>query len=237
MWMVVYLSQFSQLIIYLPVWYETRKWNNWMLMRQHSSVIRGSILRRSCSPRCSACAEAPAAIVCDMFVVVFYLHSKDLTKVSRLTQQQRRVNLASLSRRPTQSWSVALLQQTIWRHVTAPKRWILFERIHDQRLMGFVREGGIGSERNVPKNHTFNLAFTKLEHFSLALKSANGCSRTSQCVQVSFKTGMKYSLLSRDHHVFLVMHHFAIFLQESVQPHWCFLFKCPEVLRLLRIHA
>lgn len=60
-------------------------------------------------------------IVCNMCVVVFYLHSKDLIKVSRLTQQLM-VNLASFSHSPTHDLSIFLLYQTISRHVTALKR-------------------------------------------------------------------------------------------------------------------
>lgn len=60
-------------------------------------------------------------IVCNMCAVVFYLHSKDLIKVSRLTQQLM-VNLASFSFSPTHDLSIFLLYQNISRHVTALNR-------------------------------------------------------------------------------------------------------------------
>ena len=44
-------------------------------------------------------------VVCNMCVAVFYLHSKDLIKVSRLTQQLM-VNLASFSHSPTHDLSI-----------------------------------------------------------------------------------------------------------------------------------
>lgn len=56
-----------------------------------------------------------------MRTLVFYLHSKDLIKVSRLTQQLT-VNLASFSHSPTHDLSIFLLYQTTSRHVTALKR-------------------------------------------------------------------------------------------------------------------
>lgn len=55
---------------------------------------------------------------CTVFVVVFYLHSKDPVKVSRLTQQLM-VNLVSFSHSPTHGLSMFLLHQATSGHVTA----------------------------------------------------------------------------------------------------------------------
>lgn len=57
-----------------------------------------------CACVCALCL-CTRIVVCNMCVAVFYLHSKDLIKVSRLTQQLM-VNLASFSHSPTHDLSI-----------------------------------------------------------------------------------------------------------------------------------